>query len=109
MSELRIPVGVAVALGGLAVALQTVSRLIEQVADQGAADLVTLRLQRLRQPSHTFAGPPQRRLRIPACRRFDQSLEIGKQGRIFQNGGLASRSRSPNPLAGLVLRQFLET
>src|SRR5205085_5876925 len=49
VAELRIPVGVAVALRGLAVALQTVTRLIEQVADQGAADLVTLRLQRLRQ------------------------------------------------------------
>jgi hypothetical protein len=32
---------VAVALGGLAVALQTVTRLIEQVGDQSATDLVT--------------------------------------------------------------------
>src|SRR5438132_14213422 len=48
VAELRIPVGVAVALGGLAVALQTVTRLVEQVGDQGATDLVTLRLQRLR-------------------------------------------------------------
>src|SRR2546421_10149755 len=82
VAELRIPVGVAVALGGLAVALQTVTRLIEQVADQGAADLVTLRLQRLRQAAHALAGPPQRRFRIPAGRRFDQGFEIGKQRRI---------------------------
>jgi hypothetical protein len=33
VAELRIPVGVAVALRGFAVALQTVTRLIEQVAD----------------------------------------------------------------------------
>src|SRR6202022_2743319 len=41
LAELRIPVGVAVALRGLAVALQTVTRLVEQVGDQGATDLVT--------------------------------------------------------------------
>jgi hypothetical protein len=35
VAELRIPVGVAVAFRGLAVALQTVTRLIEQVGDQG--------------------------------------------------------------------------
>jgi len=64
VAELRIPVGVTVALCGLTVALQTVTRLIEQVADQGAADLVTLGLQRLRQPAHAFAGPPQRRFRV---------------------------------------------
>src|SRR5207253_6529182 len=76
VAELRIPVGVAVALRGFAVALQTVTRLIEQVGDQGAADLVTLRLQRLRQAAHALAGPPQRRFRITAGRRLDQRLEI---------------------------------
>src|SRR6202023_3842800 len=82
IAELRIPVGVAVALRGLAVALQTVTCLIEQVADQGAADFVTLRLQRLRQTAHALAGPPQRRFRIPAGRRLDQGFEIGEQRRI---------------------------
>ena len=48
VAELRIPVGVAVALRGFAVALQTVARLVEQSGDQGATDLVTLRLQCLR-------------------------------------------------------------
>src|SRR5713226_5217324 len=80
--ELRIPVGVAVALLGLAVGLQAVARRIEQFGHQGAAHLVALRLQRLRQPSHALAGPPQRRLRIPACRWFDQRLEIREQGRV---------------------------
>src|SRR5216684_4501163 len=82
VAELRIPVGVTVALRGLAVALQTITRLIEQVADQGAADLVTLRLQRLRQTAHALAGPPQRRSRIPAGRRLDQGFEIAKQRRV---------------------------
>src|SRR6266446_9575626 len=109
VAELRISVGVAVALRGLAVALQTVTRLIEQVADQGAADLVTLRLQRLRQAAHALARPPQRRLRITACRWFDQGLQIGEQRRVFGDRSLASRSRPPNPFGRLVLRQFLQT
>src|SRR5271157_1470897 len=101
VAELRIPVGVAVALRGLAVALQTVTRLIEQMADEGAADRMTLRLQRLCQAAHAFAGPPQRRFRIPAGRRLDQRLEIGKQRRVLGDCSLASRSRSPNPLRRL--------
>ena len=76
VAELRIPVGVAVALLGLAVALQAVARRIEQFGDQGAAHLVALRLQRLRQSAHALAGPPQRRFRITARRRFDQRFEI---------------------------------
>src|SRR6201984_1389069 len=103
VAELRIPVGVAVALRGLAVALQTITRLIEQVADQGAADLVTLRLQGLRQTAHALAGPPQRRFRIPAGRRFDQGFEIGKQrrvprlrgGRLLEIVGLRPAPRRP--------------
>src|SRR5882762_200135 len=90
VAELRIPVGVTVALCGLTVALQTVTRLIEQVADPGAADLVTLGLQRLRQPAHAFAGPPQRRFRVTPCRRLDQRLEIVKQRVVprFREGRL---------------------
>src|ERR1700720_248113 len=108
IAELRIPVGVAVALRGLAVALQTVTCLIEQVADQGAADFVTLRLQRLRQTAHALAGPPQRRFRIPAGRRLDQGFEIGEQRRVLGNRRLAPRSRPPNPFRRLILRQFLQ-
>src|SRR6516165_2358871 len=86
----------------------TVTRLIEQVADQGAADLVTLRLQRLRQAAHALAGPPQRRFRIPAARRLDQGFEIGEQRRVLGNRRLAPRSRPPNPFRRLILGQFLQ-
>src|SRR5208282_1711409 len=109
VTELRIPVGMTVALRSLAVALQAVARLIEQVADQGAADLVTLRLQRLRQVAHALAGPPQRRFRITACRRLDQRLEIVAQRGVPGNRRFASGSRPPDPLRGLVPRQFLQT
>src|ERR1700757_133856 len=108
VAELRIPVGVTVALCGLTVALQTVTRLIEQVADQGAADLVTLGLQRLCQPAHAFAGPPQRRSRVTPRRRLDQRLEIVKQRVVLGDRSPASSSRPPNALRGLVRRQFLQ-
>ena len=116
VAELRIAVRVAVALRGFAVGLQTVTRLTEQVGDQGAADRVTLRLQRLRQVAHALAGPPQWRLRITARRRLDQGLEIGEQPRVLGDRSLASRARSPYPRrrarprggGGLVLRQFFQ-
>src|SRR6202040_644206 len=101
VAELRIPVGMAIALLGLAVALQTVTRRIEQMADQGAADLVTLRLQRLCQPAHALAGPPQRRFRIPAGRRLDQGFEIGEPSRVLGNRQLSPRPRPANPLRRL--------
>jgi hypothetical protein len=94
VAKLRIPVGVAIALRGLAVALQAVARIpgssprTSQSGDQGAAHLVARppvvarRLERLRQSAHTLAGPPQRRSRVTARRRFDQRFEIPQQGGI---------------------------
>ena len=51
---------------------------------------MALLLQRLGQSSHALAGPPQRRLRIPPRRRFDQRLEICAQARVprFREGRL---------------------
>src|SRR5438067_8204215 len=55
--ELRIPVGVAVALFGFAVGLQAVARRIEQFGQQGAAHLVALRLQRPLRQVHRNGDP----------------------------------------------------
>ena len=99
----------AVALLGLAVALQAVTCRIEQFGHQSAAHPVALLLQRRGQSAHALAGPPQRRLRIAPRRRFDQRLEIRDQCRVLDDRRLASRSRPPNPLRRFVLRQFLQT
>ena len=104
MGELCIPVGVAVALLGLTVALQAVARRVEQFGNQGAADLVALLLQLSGEASHALAGPPQRRLRIPPRRRFDQRLEMRNQCRVLEDRRLASRPRPPNPFRRFVLR-----
>src|ERR1700680_1230545 len=108
VAKLRIPVGMAIALRGLAVALQAVARIVEQSGDQGAAHRVALRLERWRQSTHTLAGPPQRRSRVTARRRLDQRFEIPQQGGILGDRGFASRSRPPNALRGLLPRQFLQ-
>ena len=109
VGELGVAVRMAVAFLGLAVALQAVARRVEQLGHQGAARLVPLLLQCFGQSSHGFAGPPQRRFRIPSRRRFDQRLEIGDQCRVLDNRRFASRPRPPNPLRWFVLRQFLQT
>src|SRR6516225_11841336 len=59
--------------------------------------------------SDALAGPPQRRLRIPAAGRLDQRLKIGAQCWVLENRWLASRPRPPNPRRGFGLLQFLQT
>ena len=54
-------------------------------------------------------GPPQRRLRIPPRRRFDQRFKIRNQCRILYYRRLASGPRTPNPIRWFVLRQFPQT
>src|SRR5258708_5111034 len=65
IAELRIPVGVAVALRGFAVALQTVTCLIEQLADQGAAAFLTPPFQRPRPTAPAPPRPPGSRTHTP--------------------------------------------
>jgi hypothetical protein len=92
MGKLRIPVGVAVALLGLAVSLQAVTGRIEQFGHQSAARLVALLLQRLGQPSHALAGPPQWRFRIPACHWFDRASRSASSVGSLQIPGLRPAS-----------------
>jgi hypothetical protein len=70
---------------------------------------VALLLQRFGQSSHAFAGPSQRRFRIPPRRRFDQRLEIRDQCRVLDNRRFASCPRPPNSFRWFVLRQFRQT
>src|SRR6516225_68869 len=90
VGELGVPVRMAVAFLGLAVALQAVARRVEQLGHQGAARLVPQLLRCLGQMQHALAGPPQQRLGIAAARWFDQRIEIAKQGRVprFREGRL---------------------
>src|SRR6478672_7282846 len=106
MLELSIPIRVAVAFARLAIGLKAVAHIIEQLADQRAADLMTLRLKLLRQPAHALARPEQRRLRIAARGRLNQRAEIRKQRRILRNMPLAPTTAAPNAIQFARPRQF---
>jgi len=86
-----------------------IPEIVEQSGDQTECGSPrALRLERLRQPTHTLAGPSQRRSRVTARRRLDQRFEIPERGGILGDRGFASRCRPPNALRGLLSRQFLQ-
>jgi hypothetical protein len=70
----------------LDVTLQGVAQLVQQLSDDGVADRVAEGLQGGRQGPGTFAGPPQRRVRIAGRGWLDQGIEIAQQGGI-EGGG----------------------
>ena len=63
--ELGVPIRVRRPLPGLAVGLQAVAQLLQQICHQFMADLVTLAVQFVGQLPHALAGPPQRRFGSP--------------------------------------------
>ena len=63
----------------LGVGLQAEAEIVQQRADQGAADPVALGLQLVGEPAQALAGPAQRRFRIAARGRLDQGLESRPQ------------------------------
>ena len=42
------------------------------------------------QLAYTLTGPAQRGFRVAARRRFQQSLQVGPQGHVFDHGSLAA-------------------
>src|SRR4051812_28939056 len=85
------------ALACFGVGLQAEAEIVQQRADQGAADPVALGLQLVGEPAQALAGPAQRRFRIAARGRLDQGLESRPQLRIGLDRGLAARARPTQP------------
>ena len=84
------------ALARLAVGLQAVVELVQQLADKRAADLVAHVAQALAELAQALACPQQRRLRIAPRLRLDQSTQIVEQARIGLAHGLAPAARAAN-------------
>jgi hypothetical protein len=110
VAELSVPVGMADALRGLAISLQAEPAILEEFAHQRMADLVTLGLKRRREPAQALARPAQRRLRIAARRRLDQSLQIRNQRDILRHCRLTSTAQTANTPRQQILAagQFLQ-
>ncbi len=82
ITKLRVAIWMVVAFLCLAVALQAVTILTQKFGDLGVADRMLQRRQFRRQRARALQGPAQGRLRIAACRWFDQAVQYGHQIRI---------------------------
>jgi CheY-like chemotaxis protein len=88
--ELFVPIRTVAALAGLAVALQAIVQLPQQISDHIVPDAVAHRLQRLGEIAQAATGPQQRCLWIAARRRLDQTLQVGQQRGIGRGQLLAA-------------------
>ena len=77
--------------------MQAVVELAQQIGDHVVPDAVAHRLQRLGQIAQTATGPQQRRLRITARRRLDQTLQVGQQRGVGLAQLLAAAARTTHP------------
>ena len=103
--ELQVTIRILRSLAGLAVGLQTVFELVQEFANQRAANPMAHGAQTLAELTQALASPQQRRLRIAARARFDQRAQIINQARIrlAQRLTTAARPAYPfhvRPLAG---------
>src|SRR6266700_4760643 len=100
MPELRVAIGVIVPLLGLAVALQTVATLPQELGDFGVAHRVVLGRQFRRQGAGALARPAQGRLRVTAGCGLDHAVQGGYQARIVGRQRVSSAALVANPARG---------
>ena len=94
--KLRIAIRMPGALLGLAIRLQTVSQIVQQLPDQPITRLMALRHQLVGKQPRTLAGPPQGRLGIAPAHRIDQLFQCRAQARIDRRRLLAPTAGSAN-------------
>jgi hypothetical protein len=90
MTKLGVAILVLPPFSGLARRLQTVVHLAQEAADRALANGMPLSMEFFSQPARAFAGPAQRRHRVPARGRFDQCVEISHQVSLFAGQFLAA-------------------
>jgi hypothetical protein len=98
--KLGVAIRVGAAFERLAVGLQAVAQLPQQLGDQLMADPMPPRPQLGRQLAHALAGPAQRGLRITARGRLDQPLQIRPQRRVGVHRPLPASAGPSHPLRG---------
>jgi len=96
MAELRVAVGMVLALFRLAVALQAVTLRLKQLRDFDVTDWVLMPGQLRGQGSRAFANPAQRGFRIAARFRIDQAVQCGRQTGILGDEAFTSTPRPPD-------------
>jgi len=96
--ELRVSIGVLGPLPRLAVRLQRIALLHQQLGHQSGADGVPHGLQFGRQLARALRRPAQRCVGQARRRRLQQRGQIRQQRRVFVGGALAPSPAPPNPL-----------
>src|ERR1017187_7364231 len=94
MPKLRIPIRVAVAFLGLAIALQAVVLFVEQLGHPHMADRMPLPAQFQSNGPRAFTNPAQRRFRITTRFPINQPIQRANKMRIGNGESLASATRA---------------
>ena len=100
MPELRVAIGMIAPFLGLAVALQAVAVLPQELGDFGVTDRVAPGRQFRRKRAGALAGPAQRRLRVATRRRLDHAVQRGRQAGIVGCQRVSSAALATNPARG---------
>src|ERR1700694_5150821 len=100
MSELRVAIGMIAPFFGLAVALQAVAILPQELGDFGVADRVAPGSQFRRKRAGALAGPAQGRLRVATCRRLDHAVQRGRQAGMVGCQRVSSAALATTPARG---------
>ena len=90
MLKLGIAVRMRTPLKHLAVGLQAVAHLVEELGYHAVAGLMSAPFQFVSQLAKAFGGPAQRRFRITSGHRLDETCQVGAKGLIRFSGALAS-------------------
>ena len=78
--------------------METIIQVLEQPSDGVVAHLVALLREGLGEMTGAFAGPKQRRLRIPTRRRLQQGLQSLEKARVTRRHSSASPAPLTEPL-----------
>ena len=94
MAELRIPIGMIFSFFGLAITLQTVAQMVQDLGHLGMADRMLALAEGIGDGARTLASPAQRRFGITSRLLIDEPLQPVHQQWIGLCNGLATRSRT---------------
>src|SRR5271157_3255208 len=95
--ELGVAIRMAGSFLGLAIGLQTVPDLMQQLGHHAVTGAVPLPPQFLSQLAYALTSPAQRRFRVASGGRLHQPLQIAAQARILRHRLLAPTTRTPHP------------
>src|SRR5882672_1818668 len=99
MLELSIAIWMTCSLQDLAIGLEAISQIVENLGDHAMARLMAHSLQFLRQTTNAFTSPPQGRFWLSTLGGLHKLLQIRLQRQVGIDRPFASSARPPNSTA----------